>query len=219
MAYAASLKSQSSFITENLHNHEKIEPWLGHIYSLLYAADHLGLSSLNEFKSVMKSLNDPESVKKYVNPEIIELLSPSPTPYEMNIYFVEMGERNNISIEEINMAGHKFEKNPEPPLRESARKFNDIEKQLAEEFKKNLDLNDGNNSFGEGGQGGQGGYGQGGFGEGQGGFGQGGYGQGSFGGQGGFGGNQGYNNQPQYNNPPPQQYNNPPPEQYNSPPP
>jgi hypothetical protein len=188
MAYAASLKSQSSFIADNLRNHEKIEPWLLHIYSLLYAADHLGLSSLNEFKSVMKSLNDPESVKTYVNPEIIELLSPSPTPYEMNIYFLEMGERNNITIEEVNMVGHKFEKTPQPPLRESANKFNDIEKQLADKFKKNLGENDGNNSFGQGGQG-EGGFGQGGFGQGQGGFGsggQGGFGQGGYG-QGGFG--------------------------------
>ena len=68
MAYAASLKGQASFIAENINNHDKIEPWLPQIYSLIYAADHLGLSSLNEFKSVMRSLNDPQAVKQYINP-------------------------------------------------------------------------------------------------------------------------------------------------------
>lgn len=47
MAYANTLKGQSSFIAENVGNREKMEPWLPMIYSMLYAADHLGLSSLN----------------------------------------------------------------------------------------------------------------------------------------------------------------------------
>lgn len=98
MAYAASLKGQASFISENVNNHDKLEPWLAHIYSLIYAADHLGLSSLNEFKTVMRSLNDPQALEQYVNPEILELLTPSPTPYEMNIYIVEMAERNEIAL-------------------------------------------------------------------------------------------------------------------------
>ena len=38
------------------------------IYSLLYAADHMGLSSLIEFKNLMRALNDPTTVEKYVNP-------------------------------------------------------------------------------------------------------------------------------------------------------
>ena len=65
----------------------------------------------------MRALNDPMSVQKYVNPEFLELLTPSPTPYEMNVYIVEMAERNELSIEEINMAGHKFVKEPVPPQR------------------------------------------------------------------------------------------------------
>lgn len=34
-----------------------------------------------------------------------------------------MAERNAMTIEEINMAGHKFSKDPKPPQRESAHKF------------------------------------------------------------------------------------------------
>lgn len=47
MAYAVSLKSQAGFLADNAGNHERLAPWLPQVYTLLYAADHLGLSSLN----------------------------------------------------------------------------------------------------------------------------------------------------------------------------
>ena len=50
------------------------------IYSLIYGAEHLGLSSLKEFHDLMRALNDPMAVMKYVNPEIRDLLTPTPTP-------------------------------------------------------------------------------------------------------------------------------------------
>jgi hypothetical protein len=89
-------------------NPQKMEPWLPMIYSLIYAADHLGLSSLAEFKALMRALNDPVAVEKYVNPEIISALTPSPTPEELNTYMLEMSDRNEIPLEEINLIGHKF---------------------------------------------------------------------------------------------------------------
>ena len=76
MAYAASLRGQAQYLAENQNNPDKIQPWLVQIYSLIYAANALGLSSLNEFKAVMKALNDPVSLQKYVNPEIIQQLTP-----------------------------------------------------------------------------------------------------------------------------------------------
>lgn len=76
-----------------------MEPWLPLIYSLMYGAEQLGLSSLNEFKSVMKALNDPVAVPKYTNPEIIQLLTPNPSPEELNVYILEMSERNGIALE------------------------------------------------------------------------------------------------------------------------
>jgi hypothetical protein len=60
------------------------------VYSLLYAADHLGLSSLNEFKNAVRALNDPLAVEQYINPDIKNLLTPQPTADELNIYMVEM---------------------------------------------------------------------------------------------------------------------------------
>ena len=62
MAHANTLKGQSSYIAENIGNKEKLQPFLPMIYSLLYAADRLGLSSLNEFKTAMRALNDPQAV-------------------------------------------------------------------------------------------------------------------------------------------------------------
>jgi hypothetical protein len=61
-------------------NPQKMEPYLEMIYSLIYAADHMGLSSLVEFKALMRALNDPVALEKYVNIEIIKALTPSPTP-------------------------------------------------------------------------------------------------------------------------------------------
>lgn len=51
-----------------------------HIYSLQFAADHMGLSSLNDFRNVIRSLYDPAGILKYCNQDIVLLLSPTPTP-------------------------------------------------------------------------------------------------------------------------------------------
>lgn len=71
----------------------------------------MGLSSLKEFRDLMRALNDPQIVPVYVNKEIMELLFPHPTPAEMNQYFLEMAERNAMPLEEINIIGHKFTQN------------------------------------------------------------------------------------------------------------
>ena len=38
MAYAASLRGQAAFLSENMLNTQKLTPWLPQIYSLIYAA-------------------------------------------------------------------------------------------------------------------------------------------------------------------------------------
>ena len=193
IAYAASLRGQASFIADNVGNQQKIMPWLTQIHTMLYAADHLGLSSLNEFKSVMKALNNPIEANLYINPEIVELLAPSPTPYELNVYVLEMCERNGFQLEEINMVGHRFDENPQPPSQEPQKKFSDMEKQLADQFEKNgmqpKANTNGNQGFNNRGYGNQG------FGGNP--YGNQGYGpnQGFNANQGGYGGYQGQNNQ------------------------
>ena len=69
-------------------NPQKLEPYLEMIYSLMYAADQMGLSSLVEFKNLMKALNDPVALEKYVNRDIMTAMAPNPTPEELNIYMV-----------------------------------------------------------------------------------------------------------------------------------
>ena len=98
---------------------------------MIYTGYHLGLSSLNEFKSVMKAINTPVEGNLYVNPEIVLLLAISPTLYELNVYALEMCERNGLQLEEINMVGHRFDENPQPP---SQKKFSDMQKQLGDQF-------------------------------------------------------------------------------------
>ena len=99
MSCAATLRGHAQFVADNQGNPEKMEPWLPLIYSLIYGANQLGLSSLNEFKTVMKALNDPQAVPKHCNHEIVQLLSPNPTPEELNVYMLEFSERNGISLE------------------------------------------------------------------------------------------------------------------------
>jgi hypothetical protein len=99
MSCASTLRGHAMFVADNQCNNEKMEPWLPLIYSLIYGSNQLGLSSLNEFKTVMKALNDPVAVPKFTNPEIIQLLTPSPSPEELNVYMLEMAERNQIPLE------------------------------------------------------------------------------------------------------------------------
>lgn len=47
ISYAVAIKGQAAFLAENVGNEEKLQPWLTSVHSLLYAADQLGLSSLN----------------------------------------------------------------------------------------------------------------------------------------------------------------------------
>ena len=47
MAYAVTLKPQAEFINKNMMLEDKMGPWLTPIYTLIYAAEHMGLSSLN----------------------------------------------------------------------------------------------------------------------------------------------------------------------------
>lgn len=47
MACAVSLRGHALFLAENQNDPKKMEMWLPFIYSLIYGADHLGLSSLN----------------------------------------------------------------------------------------------------------------------------------------------------------------------------
>lgn len=47
MSCAVSLRGHALFLADNQDKPDKIEPWLPFIYSLIYGADHLGLSSLN----------------------------------------------------------------------------------------------------------------------------------------------------------------------------
>jgi len=39
----------------------------------------MGLSSLQEFKALMRALNDPVALEKYVNRDILNALIPKPT--------------------------------------------------------------------------------------------------------------------------------------------
>lgn len=146
-----------------------MQPYLELIYSLLYAAEHMGLSSLVEFKNLMKALNDPVSIEKYVNPEVLRALTPSPSPEELNVYFCEMSERNDIPLEKINIPGHQFAKDfhggpSVPPINPNSN-FDDLERKLGEDLKNKFGQGGGGFNGGQVGHGRQGGFGGGGTGD------------------------------------------------------
>lgn len=157
-----------------------------HICSLQFAADHMGLSSLNDYRRVVRSLYDPQAIVKYCNPDIVLLLSPTPTAQELNIYMVEMSERNGIPLQEINIIGHKFTKDWSQPGVELDQHLLEIKQKIGEEMAKNIGQGHGQ---GQGGEFPYGGQGQGGYQPGPGG-------QGFSGGQGGYGGGPGGYNLP-----------------------
>ena len=71
-AYAVSLRAKSQFLTENINNPEKLEPFLDDANSLfIICCRSMGSSSLDELKAVMRTLNDPTGIPKYTNPDII----------------------------------------------------------------------------------------------------------------------------------------------------
>lgn len=86
----------------------------------MYASKFLGLFSLNEFRELMLSFFGTEAVpidNSMVDPKIEECFRVKPTPFEINTYFLEMGQRNNITLEKINEI-HQFSNNPvyTPPV-------------------------------------------------------------------------------------------------------
>ena len=111
IAYANTLKNNGSIIAESEGNPLKLQELLLYIFSVVYAAQHLGLSSLNEFKQLMVNYFGTETVQiamEQVDPKIVEAFKVKSTPVELNTYFLEMSERNTIPLEQINVIGHNF---------------------------------------------------------------------------------------------------------------
>lgn len=123
------------------------------MFTLIFAADHMGLSSLNDYRHVVRSIYDPQGIVKYCNQDVVLLLSPTPTAQELNIYMVEMSERNEIPLEEINIIGHKFTKEWSHPGVELDQHLLDIKKKIGEEMAKNISQG-GQGDFPYGGHGG-----------------------------------------------------------------
>jgi hypothetical protein len=71
----------------------------------------------------------------------------------MNLYFCEMSERNEIPLEEINIAGHRFTKDwkqPPGPPSVPGSNFDDLERKLAEDLKNRFNNQAGFGNFGGG---------------------------------------------------------------------
>ena len=47
-------------------------------------------------------------MEQYTDKLVKNYLIPHPTPEEMNIYILEMSQRNNLALEKINEGGHNF---------------------------------------------------------------------------------------------------------------
>lgn len=50
-----------------------------------------------------------------VDPKIVEAFKVKPTPFEINTYFLDMADRNQLSLEKINEV-HQFSNNPTIPV-------------------------------------------------------------------------------------------------------
>ena len=65
-----------------------------YIYTLQFAAEHMGISSLDDYRKVVRSLYNPVVMQEKCDKQIIQLLNPTPSAQEINIDIVQMSERN-----------------------------------------------------------------------------------------------------------------------------
>lgn len=114
MAYANTLKNFAGMIAESEGQAARLQELMVYIYSIMYASKFLGLFSLDEFRQLMMNFFGTDAVPvsiDLVDPKIEQAFRVKPTPYEVNTYFLEMGNRNHISLEKINEI-HQFSNNP-----------------------------------------------------------------------------------------------------------
>jgi hypothetical protein len=114
IAYANTLRNYAGMIAESEGQAARLQELMMYIYSIMYASKFLGLFSLNEFRELMMSFFGTDAVPvtiDLVDPKIEQAFRVKPSPYEVNTYFLEMGNRNKISLEKINEI-HQFSNNP-----------------------------------------------------------------------------------------------------------
>lgn len=56
----------------------------------------------------MSYFEDEILIDQHADKLVKTYLTPHPTPEEMNMYMLEMAQRNGLSLDKINLAGHKF---------------------------------------------------------------------------------------------------------------
>ncbi len=87
-----------------------------YVYSIIYASKFLGLFTLNEFRDLMMNFFGTDAVPLLpdaVDPKILEYFKVKPSHYELNMYILEMGNRNKLALDKINQI-HQFSNNPIP---------------------------------------------------------------------------------------------------------
>lgn len=105
IAYSNTLRNFAGMIAESEGQAGRLQELMVYIYSIMYASKFLGLFSLNEFRELMMNFFGTDAVPvstDLVDPKIEQAFRVKPTPYELNTYFLEMGNRNKISLEKIN---------------------------------------------------------------------------------------------------------------------
>lgn len=84
MAYANTLRNYAGMIAESEGDASKLHDLLMYIFSIVYAAQYLGLSSLNEFKAIMLNFFGTDMINvpvQQVDPKIVEAFKVKPTPF------------------------------------------------------------------------------------------------------------------------------------------
>lgn len=110
------VRNNSLNIIENHKEIQKIVDLIPFVETILWSVKYMGIESLQEFQEYIVYLFGKEFLESTeknarVDPEIKKCFeNVTPTPIEINEYFVDLAIRANIPLEKINEVGHEFVK-------------------------------------------------------------------------------------------------------------
>lgn len=119
--YSEVVRTNSMNIIESRKDHQKIIDLIPFIETIIWSVKYMGIDNLIEFQNYILYLfgqEFTESIEKSqrIDPDLkVCFENVVPTQIEVNNYYVDMANRNNVSLEKINEIGHEFARTGSPP--------------------------------------------------------------------------------------------------------
>ena len=119
--YSEVVRTNSMNIIESRKDHQKIIDLIPFLETIIWSVKYMGIDNLVEFQNYILYLfgqEFTESIEKSqrIDPDLkVCFENVVPTQMEVNNYYVDMANRNNMPLEKINEVGHEFARTGSPP--------------------------------------------------------------------------------------------------------